>query len=197
MIGRLSTKHYALMVLMLPSDSARQWHVHESEVVEVVADQRRYEDNTIDAAHVDDSKVGLQRVLETRKAVLQREQAMVYARALVAGFETDDLARVPCNASHVLSDLVDALEPLALKQQRGMVEIVSTSAPASGALIIIDDDGPDMHYMGYNIKLCDSSRWYLFGSRGCSCDGRNNGGYKDATVGDAVMVYYGDDGDEV
>ncbi|GJW74268.1 chloroplast sensor kinase, chloroplastic [Tanacetum coccineum] len=91
----------------------------------------------------------------------------------------------PCNASHVLSDLVDALEPLALKQQRavqisqlplslevaveepalrqavsnliegallrtnvgGMVEIVSTSAPASGALIIIDDDGPDMQYI--------------------------------------------------
>ncbi|PWA64602.1 chloroplast sensor kinase [Artemisia annua] len=91
----------------------------------------------------------------------------------------------PCNASDVLSDLVDALEPLALKQKRavqiselpeslevaveepalrqalsnliegallrtnvgGMVEIVSTSAPAGGALIIIDDDGPDMHYM--------------------------------------------------
>ena len=90
-----------------------------------------------------------------------------------------------CNASDVLSDLVDSHEPLALKQQRavqiselpqslevaveepalrqalrnliegallrtnvgGMVEIVSTSAPAGGALIIIDDDGPDMHYM--------------------------------------------------
>ncbi|KAF9620715.1 hypothetical protein IFM89_014015 [Coptis chinensis] len=36
----LSTK-YALMVLMLPSDSARQWHVHELELVEVVADQRK------------------------------------------------------------------------------------------------------------------------------------------------------------
>ncbi|XP_076909330.1 chloroplast sensor kinase, chloroplastic-like isoform X1 [Bidens hawaiensis] len=29
----------------------------------------------------------------------------------------------------------------------GMIEIVSTSAPAGGVLIIIDDDGPDMHYM--------------------------------------------------
>jgi ethylene receptor len=37
----LSTKRYALMVLMLPSDSARQWHVHELELVEVVADQVR------------------------------------------------------------------------------------------------------------------------------------------------------------
>ncbi|GJY01247.1 hypothetical protein Tco_0359399 [Tanacetum coccineum] len=33
-------------------------------------------------------------VLEIRKAVLQREQAMVYARALVAGFETDNLADI-------------------------------------------------------------------------------------------------------
>lgn len=35
----LSTKRYALMVLILPADSARQWHVHELELVEVVADQ--------------------------------------------------------------------------------------------------------------------------------------------------------------
>lgn len=39
----LSTKRYALMVLMLPSDSARQWHVHELELVEVVADQVRFQ----------------------------------------------------------------------------------------------------------------------------------------------------------
>jgi ethylene receptor len=37
----VSTRSYALMVLMLPSDSARQWHVHELELVEVVADQVR------------------------------------------------------------------------------------------------------------------------------------------------------------
>ena len=35
----LSTKRYAIMVLMLPLDSARQWHVHELKLVEVVADQ--------------------------------------------------------------------------------------------------------------------------------------------------------------
>lgn len=34
-------------------------------------------------------RVHLQRVLETRKAVLRKEQAMAYARALVAGFEMD------------------------------------------------------------------------------------------------------------
>lgn len=35
----LSAKSYAIMVLMLPSDSARKWHIHELELVEVVADQ--------------------------------------------------------------------------------------------------------------------------------------------------------------
>lgn len=30
-------------------------------------------------------------VLESRKAVLRKEQAMAYARALVAGFDTDNL----------------------------------------------------------------------------------------------------------
>jgi len=29
----------------------------------------------------------------------------------------------------------------------GKVTIVSTSAPAGGTLVLIDDDGPDMHYM--------------------------------------------------
>ncbi|XWS69092.1 hypothetical protein CRYUN_Cryun04dG0149600 [Craigia yunnanensis] len=91
----------------------------------------------------------------------------------------------PCNVSDILTDLVDAVRPLAHKQQRivelselsqplqvaveepalrqalsnliegallrtqvgGKVEIVSTSAPAGGTLLVIDDDGPDMHYM--------------------------------------------------
>lgn len=46
---------------------------------------------TTDAAPEENSKIRLQRVLETRKAVLCKEQAMAYARALVAGFEPDYL----------------------------------------------------------------------------------------------------------
>lgn len=34
-------------------------------------------------------RIRLQRVLESRKAMLKKEQAMAYARALVAGFEMD------------------------------------------------------------------------------------------------------------
>ncbi|KAI3804806.1 hypothetical protein L1987_26625 [Smallanthus sonchifolius] len=58
----------------------------------------KHEDNTSDSLHEEDSKVHLQRALETRKAVLQKEQAMVYARALVAGFETDFLQDLVCFA---------------------------------------------------------------------------------------------------
>ncbi|PSS16202.1 Dentin sialoprotein [Actinidia chinensis var. chinensis] len=46
---------------------------------------------TSDAVQEESSKVRLQRVLETRKVVLRKEQAMAYARALVAGFEMDHI----------------------------------------------------------------------------------------------------------
>ncbi|XP_070037580.1 COP1-interacting protein 7 isoform X2 [Nicotiana tomentosiformis] len=44
-----------------------------------------------DAAQEENPKIRLQRVLESRKAVLRREQAMAYARALVSGFDMDNL----------------------------------------------------------------------------------------------------------
>lgn len=98
----------------------------------------------------------------------------------------------PCNVCDVLEDLVDAVRPLAHKQERflesdmlsqdlqvaveepalrqalsnliegallrtnvgGKVQIFSTSAPAGGALVVIDDDGPDMHYMVLLMTFC-------------------------------------------
>lgn len=35
----------------------------------------------------------------------------------------------------------------------GRVNVVSMGAPAGGALVVIDDDGPDMHYMVNLISL--------------------------------------------
>ncbi|KAA3486735.1 ABC transporter D family member 2, chloroplastic [Gossypium australe] len=46
---------------------------------------------TGDAVQEENSKVRLQRVLETRKKVLSKEQAMAYARALVAGYGPDHI----------------------------------------------------------------------------------------------------------
>ncbi|KAK3015531.1 hypothetical protein RJ639_006662 [Escallonia herrerae] len=45
-----------------------------------------------DVVKEENSKVRLQRLLETRKALLRKEQAMAYARALVAGFEMENMA---------------------------------------------------------------------------------------------------------
>ncbi|XP_037444754.1 COP1-interacting protein 7-like [Triticum dicoccoides] len=44
-----------------------------------------------DGVHEEHSKVQLLRVLETRKTVLRKEQAMAFARALAAGFDIDNL----------------------------------------------------------------------------------------------------------
>jgi hypothetical protein len=44
------------------------------------------------------NRVRLQRALETRKAVLHKEQAMAYARALVTGFEPDFINDLICFA---------------------------------------------------------------------------------------------------
>lgn len=63
--------------------------------------------------------------------------------------------------SQLSSPLLAAVEEPALRQAfsnliegallrtrvGGKVTIVSTAAPAGGTLVLIDDDGPDMHYM--------------------------------------------------
>lgn len=43
-------------------------------------------------------RVRLQRVMDTRKALLLKEQAMAYARAVVAGYEMDTIEDLICFA---------------------------------------------------------------------------------------------------
>ncbi|XP_062090625.1 COP1-interacting protein 7 [Humulus lupulus] len=57
----------------------------------VVSKLKAETNGTVDASPEENSKIRLQRVLETRRAVLCKEQAMAYARALVARFEPDYL----------------------------------------------------------------------------------------------------------
>ncbi|CAI9787919.1 unnamed protein product [Fraxinus pennsylvanica] len=49
------------------------------------------EDGVDGSAVEENSKFCLQRIMDTRKALLQKEQAMAYARAVVAGFEIDTI----------------------------------------------------------------------------------------------------------
>ncbi|PIN01134.1 hypothetical protein CDL12_26357 [Handroanthus impetiginosus] len=44
----------------------------------------------------ENSKIRLQRLMDTRKALLQKEQAMAYARAVVAGYEIDTIDDLIC-----------------------------------------------------------------------------------------------------
>ncbi|XP_051128598.1 COP1-interacting protein 7 [Andrographis paniculata] len=46
----------------------------------------------------ENSRVRLQRVMDTRRALLQKEQAMAYARAVVAGYEMDTINDLICFA---------------------------------------------------------------------------------------------------
>ncbi|KAK4439918.1 COP1-interacting protein 7 [Sesamum alatum] len=46
----------------------------------------------------ENSRIRLQRVMDTRKALLQKEQAMAYARAVVAGYEMDTIDDLICFA---------------------------------------------------------------------------------------------------
>ncbi|EYU27942.1 hypothetical protein ABFS82_13G109900 [Erythranthe guttata] len=50
------------------------------------------------AALRENSRVRLQRLMDTRKAILQKEQAMAYARAVVAGYEMDTIDDLICFA---------------------------------------------------------------------------------------------------
>ncbi|KAA0064348.1 COP1-interacting protein 7, putative isoform 1 [Cucumis melo var. makuwa] len=69
--------------------TAADWNSKRSSpTVRVKSDSDEHND---DAASKENPKIRLQRVLETRKAVLHKEQAMAYARALVAGYELDHI----------------------------------------------------------------------------------------------------------
>lgn len=69
--------------------TASDWNSKRSSpTLRVKGDSDEYND---DAALKENPKIRLQRVLETRKAVLHKEQAMAYARALVTGYELDHI----------------------------------------------------------------------------------------------------------
>ncbi|KAM4092729.1 hypothetical protein ACJW30_06G061300 [Castanea mollissima] len=66
--------------------SAADWHSKRSNAY---SNSKGESNGTGDAVPEENSKIRLLRVLETRMAALRREQAMAYARALVAGYEMD------------------------------------------------------------------------------------------------------------
>ncbi|KGN61222.1 hypothetical protein Csa_006113 [Cucumis sativus] len=129
----LSTKRYALMVLMLPSDSARQWRVHELELVEVVADQVAVA--LSHAAILEESMRARDLLMEQNVALdLARREAETAIRA-----RNDFLAvmnhemRTPMHAIIALSSLLQETE--LTPEQRLMVETILKSSNLLATLI--------------------------------------------------------------
>jgi ethylene receptor len=129
----LSAKSFAIMVLMLPSDSARKWHVHELELVEVVADQVAVA--LSHAAILEESMRARDLLMEQNVALdLARREAEMAIRA-----RNDFLAvmnhemRTPMNAIIALSSLL--LETELTPEQRLMLETVLKSSNLLATLI--------------------------------------------------------------
>ncbi|XP_043700400.1 ethylene receptor-like isoform X2 [Telopea speciosissima] len=124
----LSTKRYALMVLMLPSDSARHWRGHELELVQVAVALSH-------AAILEESMRARDLLMEQNVALdLARREAETAIRA-----RNDFLAvmnhemRTPMHAIIALSSLLQETE---LKpEQRLMVETILKSSSLLATLI--------------------------------------------------------------
>ncbi|KAI7742306.1 hypothetical protein M8C21_018785, partial [Ambrosia artemisiifolia] len=129
----LTTKRFALMVLMLPSDSARQWHVHELELVEVVADQV-----AVALSHA----AILEESMRARDLLMEQNVALDHARReaeTAVRARNDFLAvmnhemRTPMHAIIALSSLL--LETDLTPEQRLMVETILKSSNLLATLI--------------------------------------------------------------
>eukprot|EP00268_Persea_americana_P020505 TRINITY_DN2067_c1_g2_i1.p1 TRINITY_DN2067_c1_g2~~TRINITY_DN2067_c1_g2_i1.p1 ORF type:complete len:631 (-),score=101.12 TRINITY_DN2067_c1_g2_i1:378-2270(-) len=128
-----SAKGYAVMVLMLPSDSARKWHVHELELIEVVADQV--------AVALSHASI-LEESMRARDLLMEQNVALDLARReaeMAICARKDFLAvmnhemRTPMHAIIALSSLL--LETELTAEQRMMVETVLKSSNLLETLI--------------------------------------------------------------
>ncbi|RWR94614.1 putative ethylene response sensor 1 [Cinnamomum micranthum f. kanehirae] len=128
-----SAKGYAVMVLMLPSDSARKWHVHELELIEVVADQV--------AVALSHASI-LEESMRARDLLMEQNVALDLARReaeMAICARNDFLAvmnhemRTPMHAIIALSSLL--LETELTAEQRMMVETVLKSSNLLETLI--------------------------------------------------------------
>ncbi|KAL3333208.1 hypothetical protein AABB24_033338 [Solanum stoloniferum] len=129
----LLPKSYALMVLMLPSNSARQWHAHELELVDVVADQVAVA--LSHAAILEESMRARDLLMEQNVALdLARREAetAVRARNDFLGVMNHEM-RTPMHTVIALSSLLQESE--LTPEQRLMVETILKSSNLLATLI--------------------------------------------------------------
>ncbi|GMN52378.1 hypothetical protein TIFTF001_021518 [Ficus carica] len=129
----VSAKSYAIMVLILPTDSARQWRDHELELVDVVADQVAVA--LSHAAILEESMRSRDKLMEQNVALklAQREAEMaIHARNDFLAVMNNEM-RTPMHAIIALSSLL--LETDLTPEQRVMIETVLKSSNLLATLI--------------------------------------------------------------
>lgn len=128
-----SKRPYALMVLMLPSDSARRWHVHELELVEVVAEQVAV---ALSHAAILEESIKARDLLMERIVALdmaRREaETAVQARNNFLAVMNHEM-RTPTHAITAFSSLLQETD--LTPEQRSMVETIAKSGNLLGTLI--------------------------------------------------------------
>ncbi|KAI5073382.1 hypothetical protein GOP47_0011395 [Adiantum capillus-veneris] len=128
-----SKRPFALMVLMLPSDSARRWHVHELELVEVVAEQVAV---ALSHAAILEESIKARDLLMERIVALdmaRREaETAVRARNNFLAVMNHEM-RTPTHAITAFSSLLQETD--LTPEQRSMVETIVKSGNLLGTLI--------------------------------------------------------------
>ncbi|XP_050237600.1 ethylene response sensor 1 [Mercurialis annua] len=122
----ISAKSYAIMVLILPTDSARKWRDHELELVEVVADQVAVA--LSHAAILEESMRARDQLMDQNVALksARREAEMaIHARNDFLAVMNHEM-RTPMHAIIALSSLL--LETELTSEQRAMIETVLKSS---------------------------------------------------------------------
>ncbi|KAJ6940912.1 hypothetical protein NC651_006893 [Populus alba x Populus x berolinensis] len=135
----LSAKSYAVMVLILPTESARKWREHELELVEVVADQVAVA--LSHAAILEESMRARDQLMEQNVALksARREAEMaIHARNDFLAVMNHEM-RTPMHAIIALSSLL--LETGLTTEQRAMIETVLKS---SNLLAVLTNDVLDL-----------------------------------------------------
>ncbi|CAI0469692.1 unnamed protein product [Linum tenue] len=122
----MSAKSYAVMVLILPTDSARQWRDHELELVEVVADQVAVA--LSHAAILEESMRARDQLMEQNvalKSARQEAEMAIHARNDFLAVMNHEM-RTPMHAIIALSSLL--LETELNPEQRAMLETILKSS---------------------------------------------------------------------
>ncbi|KAK4766007.1 hypothetical protein SAY87_007649 [Trapa incisa] len=154
----LSAKSYAVMVLILPTNSARQWREHELELVEVVADQVAVA--LSHAAILEESMRARDQLLEQNIAldIARREaETAIHARNDFLSVMNHEM-RTPMHSIIALSSLL--LETELTLEQRVMIENVLKSSKLLATLINdvldlskLEDGSLELENQTFNVHL--------------------------------------------